>query len=196
MLRRARLILRRIVTTTFFLATGGMGLAHCDSLGGPVITEGKKALEKGDVTPVLKWIPAAGEGEVKEAFDRTLEVRKAGGKARELADRWFFETLVRVHRAGEGAPFTGISEAGAEEPAVAAADEALKTGSDEALIRLVTDRVREGIHHRFLETVARGKLSDKSVEDGRRFVESYVGFIHYGEGIWQAAGHKGPHHHS
>jgi hypothetical protein len=29
--------------------------AHCDTLDGPVVMTAKAALEKGDVTPVLKW---------------------------------------------------------------------------------------------------------------------------------------------
>jgi hypothetical protein len=156
-------------------------------MSGPVIKDARDAITKGDVTPVLRWVSPQGEEEVRAAFARTMEVRKAGGKAQELADTWFFENLVRVHRAGEGAPYTGLKETSEEEPAIAAADKALKSGSDEALLKLVTEKVREGIHHRFVETLERQKGAGKSVEAGREFVESYVQFIHYGEGIYLAA---------
>src|SRR5512133_3612252 len=82
--------------------------AHCDTLNGPVIAAARLALEKGDVTPVLKWVKAAGEPEIRHAFEQALAVRTAGSQAKELADRYFFETLVRVHRQGEGAPYTGL----------------------------------------------------------------------------------------
>ena len=82
--------------------------AHCDSLDGPVILEAKEALYRGDVAPVLKWVRPVDEGEITSAFLRTLAVRAQGDAARELADLYFFETLVRVHRAGEGAPYTGL----------------------------------------------------------------------------------------
>ncbi len=173
-----------------FIATGGMAWAHCDTMAGPVITEAKTALAKGDVNPVLKWVSPGDEGEIREAFKKTLEVRKQGGKAQELADTWFFETLVRIHRAHEGAPFTGIKATAEEEPAVAAADKALETGSDDALLALVQDKVHEGIHHRFLDTLKKKKEAGKSVEAGREFVEAYVQFIHYGEGIYLAAEKK------
>jgi hypothetical protein len=86
--------------------------AHCDTLDGPVVVDARAALAAGDVTEVLKWVQAGDEPEIRAAFDRTLAVRAAGGAALELADTWFFETLVRVHRAGEGAPYTA-SPAGA-----------------------------------------------------------------------------------
>jgi hypothetical protein len=86
--------------------------AHCDSLDGPVITEARAALEAGDVTSVLKWVSQDYEAEIRAAFDHVVEVRKLGGEARSLADRFFFETLVRIHRAVEGAPYTGLKPAG------------------------------------------------------------------------------------
>ena len=82
--------------------------AHCDTLDGPVVLDAKAALEKGDVTPVLKWVKKDNEKEIRKVFSHTLAVRKLNPEARELADHYFFETLVRVHRAGEGAPFTGL----------------------------------------------------------------------------------------
>jgi len=86
------------------LATAGNALAHCDTLDGPVVSLAKEALQKGDVKIVLPWVAAEKEKEIREAFDLAVAVRGKGTKEKELADRYFFETLVRVHRAGEGAP--------------------------------------------------------------------------------------------
>ena len=45
------------------------------------------------------------------------------GYGKELSDQFFIKTLVRVHRAGEGAPYTGIRPAGTDlGPAIPAAD--------------------------------------------------------------------------
>ena len=96
-----------------------MAAAHCDALDGPVISEARVALEKDDVTPILKWVMPEYENEVRQAFAKTLQVRALGAQAQELADLYFFETLVRVHRAGEGAPYTGIKPAGAIETPIA-----------------------------------------------------------------------------
>ena len=52
-------------------------------------------------------------------------------------------TIVRVHRASEGAPYTGLKPAGVDlGPAVPAADRALDTGSTESLERLLGDAMR------------------------------------------------------
>src|SRR5512140_96345 len=80
-------------------------LAHCDTLDGPVVKDARAALESKDITPVLKWVRQDEEGDLREAFRHTLGVRAVGAEAQALADRFFFETLVRLHRAGEGEPY-------------------------------------------------------------------------------------------
>ncbi len=85
---------------------------HCDTRDGPVVTAARIALKTGNVNFVLIWAPESAENELKEAFEKTLRVRKAGVEAQELADEWFFESVVRLHRASEGAPFTGLKPAG------------------------------------------------------------------------------------
>jgi hypothetical protein len=179
---------------TLLFALPPLVWGHCDTLDGPVVVDAKAALAKGDIAPVLKWIPAAGEHEVREAFAKTLAVRGKGHEAQELADTWFFETLVRVHRASEGAPYTGLKAAGAEEETIVAADKALATGNVDDLVKLVIGAVEHGIRHRFEETAEKKKHAEHGVEYGRAYVASYVDFIHYGERIYQAAVHPPSHH--
>ncbi len=159
---------------------------HCDTLEGPVIKDAKLALEKGDITPVLKWVKKEYEAEVKEAFKKTLIVRNQSKEAKELADMYFFETLVRVHRAGEGAPYTGLKSE-KPEPIIVEADKALETGAVEALIKKITNLVAEGIKERFAQTKEYKKNIDASVEAGRKFVEAYVEFTHYVEKLYMDA---------
>lgn len=172
--------------------------AHCDSLDGPVVTAAKKALEGGEITPVLMWVHAEDEAEIRAAFGKALAARANGAEAREVADTWFFETLVRVHRAGEGAPYTGLKAAGSAEEGIKMADEALATGSAAQLLEEMRHHVAAGIHERFLEVVEARKNADKSVEAGRHFVKAYVEFIHYVENLRAAltqAGHADAGHH-
>ena len=169
--------------------------AHCDSMDGPVVTAAKQALEKGDVTPVLKWVTKEHEAEIREAFKKTLAVRTKGTDARELADMYFFETLVRIHRAGEGAPYTGLKPAGTDPgPAVTASDKALDKDSVDALVKLVTDAVAAGIRERFAKASEAKKHADESVDAGREFVEAYVQFVHYAERLYDDAATKHAHH--
>ncbi len=163
--------------------------AHCDTLDGPVVITAKKALEKGEVAPVLKWVKQEHEGEIRSSFKKALAVRSKGPEAKELADTYFFETLVRLHRAGEGAPYTGL-QAGPPEPVVAAADQALEKGSADHLVKHVSEAVAQGIRQRFHNTLEKKKHAEESVAAGREFVESYVEFTHYVERLHlDAAGH-------
>lgn len=161
--------------------------AHCDTVDGPVVTAAKLALKTGDVTPVLKWVRKTDEPEIRAAFQRTLNVRSLGPEAREMADNYFFETLVRVHRAGEGEPYTGLKPAGSEvEPAITAADKALGVGSADALVKQVTTEVASGIRQRFAHVQEASTYAERDVDAGRQYVAAYVEFIHYVENVHEA----------
>lgn len=169
--------------------------AHCDTMDGPVVLTAKAALEKKDVTPVLKWVKKDAEAEIKSAFTKTLAVRAKGPEARELADQFFFETLVRVHRAGEGAPFTGLKPAGTDlGPALEEADKALESGSVDKVVKLVTDEAAAGIRRRFAEARDKKAHAEHNVDAGREFVAAYVEYVHYVEGLHQTAEGAGAHH--
>ena len=164
------------------------GVSHCDTLDGPVVMLARRALETGNVNHVLPWVRQEDESEIRHAFDHALAVRRLGPHARELADRHFFETLVRVHRASEGAPFTGLKPAGADlGPAVPAADKALRDGSIETVIKLLTEAVRAGVHRHFHEAMHRRDFAADDVAAGRRYVAAYVPYVHYVERLWEDA---------
>ncbi len=165
--------------------------AHCDTVDGPVVIDARAALAAGDVTQVLKWVRAEDEPEIRAAFDRALVVRASGGAALELADTWFFETLVRVHRAGEGAPYTGLKPAGTVEPGIAAADRAIDSGSADSLVAALTEHLDEGVRHRFERVVAAREHAGHNVAAGRAYVAAYVDFIHYVEGLHVAMAGSG-----
>jgi len=166
------------------LAAGAPLQAHCDTLDGPVVQDARRALEGGDVTPVLKWVRPVDEAAIREAFQNTLTVRALGSKARELADRYFFETLVRIHREGEGSSYTGLKPAGGEvDPGIMAADRAVDSGSADALIHAITTHVADGLRARFAAVAESRRHRDESVTAGRAYVAAYVAFIHYVERI-------------
>jgi len=157
--------------------------AHCDTLDGPVVETARQALASGDVTPLLKWVSIKDEQLIRTAFQNTMEVRKLGGKAKELADMYFFETLVRIHREGEGASYTGLKAGSEIDPAVALADKALETGSVDKLTGVLTDAAAKGIRERFSRALETKKHADESVSAGREFVEAYVVFTHFVENL-------------
>ena len=180
------------VITLAVLAVPGNAAAHCDTLNGPVVSAARVALQKGDVTPVLRWVQADAEAEVREAFRLTLAVRIANPEARALADQYFFETLVRLHRQGEGEPYTGLKPDTEVDPAIAGADKALETGSVDEVITLATERVSAAIRQRFALAQSRKKHAEGSVAAGREFVEAYVEFIHYIEQLHVASENRAP----
>ena len=151
-------------------------------------------MEKGDVTPILKWVKKDNEAEIKTAFAKAVAVRAKGPEAKALADQYFLETLVRLHRAGEGAPYTGIKDEPVE-PIVAMADKALADGSVDEMIKKISAIWRRPSKRSLKRQWKPGKNKDKSVAAGREFVEAYVTYMHYVEGIHTAIMSAGGHHH-
>lgn len=169
-------------------------LAHCDSSSGPVIPEAMAALEKADVTPILKWVDQDSEAEIRAAFEQAQLVRAKGPESRALADKYFLETLVRLHRAGEGAPYTGITDAPVD-PIVAMADRALADGSADDMIGRINRHMAQAIEEKFQRVTAAREHKDDSVEAGREFVAAYVSYVHYVEGVHDAIVAVGGHQH-
>jgi hypothetical protein len=176
-------------------AAGRPAFAHCDTYDGPVVKAGQKSLATGDLDAALIWIKPAQELELRAAFKQAITVRALGSDARELADRYFLETLVRLHRAGEGMPFTGIKPKGTDiGVAIPAADASIASGSPRALTKLVTDAAQGGIQERLARVRARRTFKPHDVAAGREYVEAYVAFTHYVEELYAtASGHESEH---
>lgn len=156
--------------------------AHCDGMDGPVVKAAQKALETGNANYALIWVQKRDEQEVRATFQKATSVRKLNKVARELADRYFYETLVRLHRAGEGEPFTGLKPAGRDlGQAIPAADAAIESGQSEPLLKLFPEKERAEILERFRGVVSRKNYDLDDIEAGRDFVKAYVGFIHFVE---------------
>lgn len=190
------MLTRRLVSPLIWagivLAVAAMGvqvaLAHCDGLDGPVVKAAANALRTGNVNLALIWVQEKDEAEIRAAFQQALLVRKHSPEAQALADRYFFETLVRMHRAGEGAPYSGLKPAGRDlGPAIPAADRALESDAIRPLQDLLSEAARRGVQQHFeaLRTLRRYDPND--VTAGRRYVQAYVEYVHYVERLYEAA---------
>ena len=173
-----------------FVSTLALGLfafsiqasAHCDALDGPIIGEARAAFSAGDVTPTLKWVMPEHEQEIRDAFQQAHAVA-AEDEAYALAELWFLETLIRVHREGEGAAYTGLKPAGEIDPAVGLADAALVEGSADALADRIGTAVTQEIQKRFEKASALQAKAADNVDAGREFVHAYVEYVHFVEAV-------------
>lgn len=184
-----------VISAALLLFVAKNVFAHCDTLDGPVVQAARAALESGDLNPVLIWVQAEHEPEIRNAFEQTRSVRMLSASASELADKYFFETVVRLHREGEGAPYTGLKPAGMDfGPAIPAADRALESESPDDVMALLSDTVRAGLHQHFEDTVSKREFPANDIAAGRSFVASYVEYIHYVERIYDSATSEALHH--
>lgn len=166
---------------------------HCDSLDGPVVTAALRALEARDVDLVLPFVPRDGEHEVRAVFDTVLPVRGLTEAARAVADRLFFETVVRVHRLGEGAAYTGLKPAGLDVgPVIPLAERAVAAGSSEPVAGYLTGVLHDELKQRLDEVNTLAAIKDRSVPDARAWAEAMLGFQVYCHRLLQTL--RGPAH--
>lgn len=178
---------------------------HCDTRDGPVAKAVKKALETGNVNLILIWISESTEHEMKEVFEKALKARKLGKEAQDVADDWVLETAVRLHRAGEGAPYTGIKPAGLDEgPVVPKAEKAIETGDPKEVIRFINHTIEEELQRKFQIVYLKKNYNENDVAAGREYVHAFIGFVVYshqlytniiGNGNHEEAKEKGGHKH-
>jgi hypothetical protein len=181
----------RVTWTAVAIALLGLtparALAHCDGLDGPVVKAAQRALETRNPALVLIWVQEKDEREIQTAFEQTLAVRELSPQAKALADRFFFETLVRVHRAGEGAPFTGLKPAGRDlGPAIPAADEAVRVGSVEPVRQLLTDAMQHRLREEFAQVMSAQTFKADDLAAGRAYIKAYVEFLHFVERLYDS----------
>jgi hypothetical protein len=185
---KSRFAIGAATAALLWFSAAPAAFAHCDTLDGPVVAAARQALDQNNPNLVLIWVSKENEKDIKTAFDKALSVRKLNPAAKEMADMYFFEVLVRIHRAGEGAPYTGLKPAGTDLGlAVPAADKALVTGNVAPVAKLLTDTLQSGLKEHFAEVQARKDYNKNDVAAGREYVEAYVSYVHYVEGLYDAA---------
>jgi hypothetical protein len=164
---------------------------HCDTMDGPVIADAKTAIDKNNVNYVLKWVKAESEKEITDVFNLIMKVRELSPEARELSDKYFFETLIRVHRTGEGVPFTGVKPSGTPiDEKIMAADKCIEVGNLSPLENLVSKDMLPELKKRFDKVMSLKNFDVNNVEAGRKYIEAYVQFFHYAEGEEEGHNHR------
>ena len=172
--------------------------AHCDTMDGPTVADGIKAMETGNVNYVLKWVQPEYEKEIIDKFNLSMKVKGLSPEARKISEQYFFSELVRLHRAGEGVSFDGLKPSGTPiDEKVLAADKSIALGNLSPLEGLIDDEKMPELKERFEKAISLKDFDVNNVEAGREYVEAYVKFFKFAEGEEEhdAHGSVSEHHH-
>ncbi|HEX9026553.1 MAG TPA: DUF6448 family protein [Clostridium sp.] len=181
--KKSKTLTSILMALTILVAVPTMASAHCDTMDGPTVADGKKAIESNNVNYVLKWVTPENEKEISEIFDLSMKVKDLSPEAKELSENYFFENLVRIHRAGEGVPFTGVKPSGtAIDEKVLAADKSIAVGNLSPLENLVEEDKMPELKERFEKVMDLKDYDVNDVEAGREYIEAYVSYFHFAEG--------------
>jgi len=167
--------------------------AHCDSYDGPVIKDAVKALETNNVNLVLKWVSLEQEKEIIPLFNKTHQLKSGDKEVYTIVEKHFFETLVRLHRETEGAPYTGLKPAGTTKPIIQMTDKALKDGNVDDFLVKFDSHIDKVVREKYQKVTELNKVKDNSIEQGRAFVEAYVDYTHTVEALYDILEHVGGH---
>lgn len=157
--------------------------AHCDSYDGPTIKDAMRALETNNVNLVLKWISPEQEQEVVSLFHKTGSLRDGDKEVYAIVEKYFFETLVRLHRETEGAPYTGLKPAGTTKEIIQLSDHAIESKDIDDLLQKLNKHMGKAVGEKYQKVAALDLIKNESPEKGREFVEAYVDFTHTLEAI-------------
>jgi hypothetical protein len=153
---------------------------HCDSMDGPVVKAAEEALDMENVNYVLPYILEKYEDELKDAFERTIQVRELSGDAAELADYWFFETTVRLHLKGRKRPYTGLKASGISgDPVLLMVDQAIINENLIDLMNFLLHSIKEDVDVRFDDVISKKDYDINDIDDARDYVDSLLNFYFY-----------------
>lgn len=157
--------------------------AHCDTMDGPTVADGKKAMEENNINYALKWVQPDYEEEIKQVFELSMKVKDLSPETKEIAEKYFFSELIRIHRTGEGAPFTGLKPSGTPiDEKVKAADESIAVGNLSPMEGLIEEEKMPELEERYNNAMALKDFDVNDVEAGREYIEAYVKFFKFAEG--------------
>ncbi|MBN1985264.1 MAG: hypothetical protein JW761_03115 [Prolixibacteraceae bacterium] len=168
--------------------------AHCDSYDGPVIKDATRALETNNVNLVLKWITDEQEQEIIPLFNKTYNLKNGDKEVYAIVEKHFFETLVRLHRQTEGAPYTGLKPAGTTKQIIQLTDKALADGNEDDFLAKFNSHIDKIVREKYQKVAELDKVKGISKEQGRAFVEAYVDYTHTVEALHEILEHgNSPH---
>jgi len=186
-----RTLLSPLLILLLLIFSTNVSFAHCVTMDGALIKDAKISINKNNVNYVLKWVQPQYESEIRDAFLLAMKVRKLGPDAQILSDKYFFDTLVRLHREGEGVPFTGVKPSGTPvDEKVLAADKSIEAGNLNPLKELIPEEMFPELESRFKNVMSRRNFDVNNVTDGREYIEAYVQFFKFAEGEEDHAHHE------
>lgn len=191
--RNKQTILSIVFGSLLMLFAALPAFAHCDSYDGPVIKDAVKALETNNVNLVLKWVTLEQEKEIIPLFNKTHQLKSGDKEVYTIVEKHFFETLVRLHRETEGAPYTGLKPAGTTKPIIQMTDKALKDGNVDDFLVEFDSHIDKVVREKYQKVAELNKVKDNSKEQGRAFVEAYVDYTHTVEALYDILEHVGGH---
>lgn len=172
-----------LVAAGMFLLAPVTADAHCDTMDGPAVKDVIRAMDTGNVNYALKWVQPKYEAEVSRAFRMSMKVKDINADTKNLAEQYFFEILLRDHRAGEGVAFDGVKPHGwTVDERVKAADQSIALGNLEPLKGLVEPDKWPELQRRFQKVMSLKDFDVNRVEEGREYIEAYVQFFKFAEG--------------
>jgi len=191
--KNSRSFIAIIVMSLFMLAVSAQLSAHCDSYDGPVVRDAVKALETNNVNLVLKWITKEQEPEIISLFNKTTSLRNSDKEIYQIVEKYFFETLVRLHRETEGAPYTGLKPAGTTKPIIQMSDRAIENKNVDDLLSGLNNHIGKVIREKYEKVAELDRTKNESAEKGREYVEAYVDYTHSIEALHDILEHGSGH---
>lgn len=171
----------------YYLTTLRAMPPHCDTLDGPLVLAAIRALEDNNVNIILPWAPKEAEEEITNAFNLSTKIRNNDNITKKVADRWFFETVVRLHREGEGAHFTGLKPEGLDTgPVIPLTEECYELKDTKKVIEYLQQTVQLDIEKRFNRVIDTSNYDVNDVTAGREHINALLDYMTHSHKLYKS----------
>jgi len=193
MLRNLSKLKVLVLITVLVVGFVGTTYGHCNTRQGPVAKDARKALKNNDFETVAIWITENEEAELKQKFEKALQVYNKGGESKELAKDYFMENTVRLHRLAEGMSYKGLKTIDEFPEDIQAAEKALDIKDSKPINDLLVKELKDKVDKWHKKTIEAKKHKDESVEAGRKYASTYVKYTVFVHKLYNAIQAGPPH---
>jgi hypothetical protein len=118
------------------------------------------------------------EQEIVYLFNKTNSLKSGDKEVYDIVKKHFFETLVRLHRETEGAPYTGLKPAGQTKKIIQLSDQTIVDNNIDDLLIKLNKHIEKVIREKYKKVAVLSRTKNISIENGREYVSAYVDYTH------------------
>jgi hypothetical protein len=151
-----------------------------NSENGPVIRAAKMAMETGNASYILIWLPKEAENTLKNLLERTYCENRTRKNTQNHSIDWYFKSVNRLHSRYGWPDYPGMKFKETDEETIALmVERAFESGNFEEINSIIPLNHSGDARERFHKVMMKRNYSVDDIAAGRVYVSAFIAFIVY-----------------